>query len=202
MFRFIRSLILELRTLAFYAIVGWPNSPIGNRLRRIYWRKKLGNSNIRTVGRGAEIVGVDGLHLGEGFILGDHAILNTNDSEPVYIGNFVAIARGAYLRSANHRTDDIDIPIQQQGHTSAKIEYKGCVYSIVIEDDVWIGANAIVLSGTFLERGCVVSAGSVVSSHFPPYSVVVGNPARVVLDRLKLAHLDDKNSGERQRGQI
>lgn len=51
---------------------------------------------------------------------------------------------------------------------------------VVIEDDVWIGANASILRGTRLGRGCVVGVGAVVTHNIPPFSVAVGNPARIV----------------------
>ena len=65
------------------------------------------------------------------------------------------------------------------------LEYNGKEYSIVIEDDVWIGAKVIVVSGTKIGRGSVVAAGSVVSGEIPPYSIVVGNPGRVMFNRQK-----------------
>ncbi|NLX10384.1 MAG: acyltransferase [Chloroflexi bacterium] len=51
---------------------------------------------------------------------------------------------------------------------------------IVVEDDVFIGTQSIILKGTTLGRGCVVGAGAVVSGEFPPYSVIVGNPAQAI----------------------
>lgn len=51
---------------------------------------------------------------------------------------------------------------------------------VVIGDDVWIGMGAIILPGTQLGAGCVVSAGAVVSGIFPPHTVLAGNPARAV----------------------
>lgn len=51
---------------------------------------------------------------------------------------------------------------------------------VLIEDDVWIGDKATILPGVVVGKGCVVGANSVVTKSVPPYSVVVGNPARVV----------------------
>lgn len=56
----------------------------------------------------------------------------------------------------------------------------GATRPIVIEDDVFIGMNALVLKGVTLGAGCVVGAGSVVSRDVPPRTIVAGNPARVV----------------------
>ena len=51
---------------------------------------------------------------------------------------------------------------------------------IVVEDDVWIGANVTLLPGTIIGRGATVGAGSVVRTKIPPYAIVAGNPAKVV----------------------
>jgi acetyltransferase-like isoleucine patch superfamily enzyme len=51
---------------------------------------------------------------------------------------------------------------------------------VVIEDDVWVGLNAMILKGVTLHRGAIVGAGAVVTKSVPPFTVVAGNPARVV----------------------
>jgi acetyltransferase-like isoleucine patch superfamily enzyme len=54
---------------------------------------------------------------------------------------------------------------------------------VVIEDDVWLGYNVIVLPGVTIGKGSVIGAGSVVSKDIPPYSIAIGNPARVIKKR-------------------
>jgi acetyltransferase-like isoleucine patch superfamily enzyme len=54
----------------------------------------------------------------------------------------------------------------------------------VIEDDCWVGANTTFLDGAHVGRGCVIAAGSLVRGEIPPYSVLVGSPARVLKSRL------------------
>ena len=51
---------------------------------------------------------------------------------------------------------------------------------IVIEDDVWIAAGAIILRGVTIGKGAIVGAGAVVSADVPSFAIVVGNPARVI----------------------
>ena len=51
---------------------------------------------------------------------------------------------------------------------------------IIIEDDVWIGMNAIILSGVHIGQGAVISAGAVVTKDVEPYSIVGGNPAKLI----------------------
>lgn len=54
---------------------------------------------------------------------------------------------------------------------------------VVIEEDVWIGSNVVVLSGVTIGRGSIIGAGSIVNSNIPRYSIVGGNPARVIKKR-------------------
>ncbi len=51
---------------------------------------------------------------------------------------------------------------------------------VVIEDDVWIGANASILRGVHISTGAIIGAGSVVTKDVPPYTIVAGNPARII----------------------
>jgi acetyltransferase-like isoleucine patch superfamily enzyme len=60
---------------------------------------------------------------------------------------------------------------------------RGDSYKVVVEDDVWIGHGAIVLSGVTIGRGSIVAAGAVVTKDVPRYSIVGGNPAQVIRDR-------------------
>jgi maltose O-acetyltransferase len=64
----------------------------------------------------------------------------------------------------------------------AKRKYIGNtpIKAVIIEDNVWIGARVIILPGVTIGKGSTIGAGAVVSKNIPPYSVAVGNPARVV----------------------
>jgi acetyltransferase-like isoleucine patch superfamily enzyme len=92
----------------------------------------------------------------------------------VIIGDDVRMATHIVVVAADHRFNDPNVPIRKQG-----VEPK----RITIGDDVWIGANACILGGVEIGRGCVIGAGSVVAESLEPFSVVVGNPARVVKKR-------------------
>jgi maltose O-acetyltransferase len=67
-----------------------------------------------------------------------------------------------------------DVTISDQGYTHAPIK---------IEDDVWVGFQAIILPGVTIGRGSIVGAGAVVTKDVPPYTVVVGVPARPLRQR-------------------
>jgi acetyltransferase-like isoleucine patch superfamily enzyme len=169
---------------SFTSFVGFlPKTRIGNYCRTLLWKKILGNESILYFGHQANIVGGDFLTVGQNFTLGDFASIEVGMSDPVYIGSDVSMARYSYIRSANHNFSSMMIPIRKQGHTAKKINFQGKIFSIVIEDDVLIGAFSVILSGTHIGRGSVIAAGSVLSGRFPEFSIIVGNPARAVGNR-------------------
>jgi len=160
-----------------------PKTRLGNIGRTWIWRKVLSNPTVVYFGHQANIVGKKLLVLGQNFTFGDFASIEVGMSDPVFIGDDVSMARYTYLRSANHNFSSRDVPINIQGHTAKKINFRNETYSIVIEDDVLIGAFSIILPGAHIGRGSVVAAGSVLSGTFPEFSIIVGNPARAISKR-------------------
>ena len=110
--------------------------------------------------------------------IGDKTYINHDSEircrEHVSIGNNVSIAYNVLIQDSDYHT------IYKEDGTP-----KPQTLPIVIEDDVWIGANAIVLKGVTLGRGCVVAAGAVVTKSAPAYSLVGGNPARIIKQDIK-----------------
>ncbi|MEW9265907.1 DapH/DapD/GlmU-related protein [Kineococcus endophyticus] len=94
---------------------------------------------------------------------------------PVHIGADVMMGPRCVLLASAHETRSVDVPMNQQGFREDR--------PIVIEDDVWIGAGCIILPGRRIGTGSIVGAGSVVVSDVPPWTVVAGNPARIVKKR-------------------
>ena len=90
---------------------------------------------------------------------------------PVQIGNHVIIAQHVVMSGMNHSYETIEVPIKAQPVLARPI---------VIEDECWIGANTVITAGVRIGKHSVVGGGSVVTKDVPPYSVVVGNPARLV----------------------
>lgn len=92
----------------------------------------------------------------------------------IQIGNDVRIATHTVLVSGNHIYDDASTLIRLQGVRNEPI---------VVEDNVWIGANVCILGSVTIGSGAVVGAGSVVTKNVPSMSIAVGNPARVIGNR-------------------
>jgi acetyltransferase-like isoleucine patch superfamily enzyme len=92
------------------------------------------------------------------------------------IGRDVMMGPRVIIYGRDHNFDRTDIPMMDQGI--------GDYVPIVIEDDVWIGAAAIILKGVQIGRGSIIAAGAVVTKSIPPYSIVGGNPAKVIRYRM------------------
>lgn len=183
----------EIGELLQFVVVYFPHDYIGRWLRKVYWGKLLNIGPDFIIERGAIIGDRRKIEIGSNFILGEHAQFAIGESAGVWVGNYVGIARYCWIRTANHGYDNINYPMMLQGHESKTVTYNGRAFSVVIEDDVWLAPNVVVLTGTHIGKGSVISAGSVVSGIIPPYSVVMGNPGRVVANRLKLAKLKADN---------
>lgn len=99
-----------------------------------------------------------------------------NKDEKISIGNYCSIAEGVlFLTGGNHYLDRVSsFPFAHYYPMDEKYvaPTKG---AIVIQDDVWIGQNALVLSGVTIGQGAVIGAGSVVAKDVPPYAIYVGN---------------------------
>ena len=93
----------------------------------------------------------------------------------VVIGNDVMMGPNVIFFTQNHRSDDVDMPMRMQGMLPVR--------EIIIEDNVWIGARVCILGGVTIGTGSIIGACAVVAKSIPPYSVVVGNPAKIVKSR-------------------
>lgn len=89
------------------------------------------------------------------------------------IGEDVLIAANCTLAPVNHAYKSKNMKISQQGFQ----ESKG---GIIVEDDVWVGANTVILDGSILRKGCVVGANSLVNGELAPYSINIGSPVKQV----------------------
>jgi acetyltransferase-like isoleucine patch superfamily enzyme len=92
----------------------------------------------------------------------------------IEIGNNVLIGPKVEIISYQHNYINKDILIKNQS---------SCLKKIVINDDVWIGANSVIMAGVNIGTGAVIGDGSIVTKDVEPYSVVVGNPAKKIKER-------------------
>ena len=86
------------------------------------------------------------------------------------------ISRDSIIWHRNHEFIRTDIPIIEQGQKPSK--------TTIIEDDVWIGMRCILTPGRHVSKGTIVAMGSVLTRDYPAFSIVGGNPAKLIKSRL------------------
>ena len=123
--------------------------------------------------------------------LGDNSGIGINAqiAAEVSIGNDVMMGPYCFIYTANHCTDRTDVPMWKQGFTKIR--------PVVIEDDVWIGGRVTILPGVHIGRGSVIGAGAVVTKDVPEYSVVGGNPAKVLKYRSTVESNENEKNNSR-----
>lgn len=114
------------------------------------------------------------------FLVGNHCYLNAGSvfytGNGIQMGDDVLIAANCTLAPVNHAYKDKNTRIRLQGFG----DNKG---GIVIEDDVWIGANCVILDGSVIREGCVIGAGSLVKGELNAYGVYGGSPLKKISER-------------------
>jgi len=108
--------------------------------------------------------------IGRGCFLNRETMLAAQES--IEIGDHTMLANGCFVGDSDHRFDDPDVPITQQGFTS-----KGPVR---IGSNCWLGVNCVVTSGVTIGDRCVIGANSVVTRDLPPGTIAAGAPARPI----------------------
>ena len=106
-------------------------------------------------------------------IIGDHTRIGLHNTVigPVTIGNHVNLAQGITVTALNHNFENVELRIDEQGVSTN---------AVTIADDVWIGANAVVLPGVSIGSHSVVAAGAVVTKDVPAHSLVAVVPAKII----------------------
>lgn len=132
--------------------------------------KKCGK--IRTINRRVYFGTGKDVEIGDESGIGERVFIPDN----TIIGRNVMLSRDTLILWANHHFERVDIPINDQGMHERK--------PTIIEDDCWIGLRTLITPGRHISKGTIVGMGSVLTKDFPEYSVVGGNPAKIIKSRL------------------
>lgn len=139
----------------------------------------IGNSGI---GRGSVVSAIDrfgddtfqpNITIGDGCHIGEFSHITA--CREVRIGNHVLTGRMIYISDNNHgdcTREEMETPPAQR-----KLTIKG---PVIIEDNVWIGERAVILSGVTIGRGAIIAANAVVTQNVPAYAIVGGVPAKII----------------------
>ena len=147
-----------------YSISGKKNISIGN------------NFNMRKYGHIIAIEEYEGIKFSPNIIIEDNVYIGGNVHihaiEEVYISEGCVLSEFVYISDISHGLDPLKGPIMKQN-----LEKKG---KVCIGKNTFIGLHSSILPGVKLGKHCVVGTGSVVTKSFPDYSVIAGNPAKII----------------------
>lgn len=139
-------------------------------LRGKFWSLFVGEMGHRVfVLKGVMFVSPKGIRIGHDVSINHHVSLDGHGG--LKIGNYVLIAPYCSILSSNHGYEDWSTPMTLQKNKCKEVQ---------IDDDVWIGANVVVLPGVHISRGAIIGANSVVTKDIEAYSIFGGIPAKFI----------------------
>jgi acetyltransferase-like isoleucine patch superfamily enzyme len=142
-------------------------------LRASFWRlftKKMGKNAV--IMSHCTLGSPHGITIGDNFFCNRYS--NLGGGGGLIIGNDVQIGCNVNVMSVKHNYDHPTIPINQQGFTPIPT---------IIEDNVWLGANVVVMPGVTIHQGAIIGANAVVTKDAPPHTILGGIPARPIKKR-------------------
>lgn len=117
----------------------------------------------------------DGIEIGDNSGIGINAHIHPN----TIIGENVMMGPNVRMLDSTHIFTRTDIPMIQQG---LKSHAERC--QVIIEDDIWIGEDVLFLSSRRVKTGSIIGARTVLTKNFPEYSIIGGNPSRLIRSRI------------------
>lgn len=144
-------------------------------MRRLCVSKFLKFGNGAEFRAGAYAICCSKISLGDRVVIRPGCMLFAdprNEGAGITIEDDVMLGSGVHIYVHNHKFDDPSVPIINQGHYQSE--------PVLLERGSWVGAGTIILPGVTVGRNAVVGAGSIVTKDVPAFTVVGGNPARVL----------------------
>lgn len=162
------SLFLYLSFEHFFNL--FPDIFIGNRLRRMFYKFYM-----KSIGKDVIINVFTHFEVPQKISIGNNCSFNRgcwiSGGGGLQILDDVIMGPNVIIHTANHNYSNPNLPFRLQGHS-----FK----SVLIKQNVWIGANAIILPGVTINENCIIGAGSVVTKEMPANSLIGGTPAKVI----------------------
>jgi maltose O-acetyltransferase len=152
-----------------------PPLPLGAISMRL--RLFLAQRIFKFVGKDVKVHGSLELGSGHKIEIGDHSSINRGCwvSNDTIIGNDVMMGPNISIISSSHNFESTEVSMREQGEAIRR--------PVVICDDVWVGANTIILPGVKIGPHSIIGAGSVVTKDVEPWAIVGGNPAKLIRKR-------------------
>lgn len=162
------------------AILGWITYRIAIGIKGLI--REYNKTRFKSFGDGSWfddhcVFTYESIIIGKNVTIGPKCLIRSAHGT-IIIGNHVMIGPGVHIHGGNHVLNQKGVfldEIQKDPNSDGEL---------IIEDDVWIGSYSILLKGSHIGRGAIIGAGSVVRHEIPPYSIVSGNPCKIVGFRL------------------
>jgi len=148
--------------------------------KKTKWRRYQFGKNFHA-GRKVVLWAKNDIIIGDNFYIGRYSQIECD----TVIGNNVLIGNNvAFVGKYDHKYTEIGVPIRLASQIrDINYNWLGLDNKVIIEDDVWIGYGAIIMSGVTIKKGSIVAAGSLVTKNVAPYTIVGGVPAQYIKDR-------------------
>ena len=114
------------------------------------------------------------IYLGENSRINQYCCVWASENSKIILGDNVLMGPGVKIFSSNYTTNDTNVPMILQPFVEK---------DIVIGNDVWLGANSIIVAGVKIGDGSIIAAGSVVTKDIPEYTIAAGSPAKPIKSR-------------------
>ncbi len=137
----------------------------------VLWRKKIHIKGVVRIHSRTSIRNAQSIYLGNNVRITMDCCVWAEKSSKIVIGDNVLIGPGVKLFCGNHGSELNGVPMVFQGRREK---------DIVIGNDVWIGANSVVLSGVKINNGAIIASGSVVTKEVPENAIYGGIPAKLI----------------------
>lgn len=125
------------------------------------------------------------IYIGDNVFIPSGATFLSSNAK-IKIGNNVMFGPNVMIATGNHRFD-----VLGEFMFNVKEKRKQDDEDVVIENDVWIGMNAIILKGVHIGEGCVIGAGTIISKSIPPFSIVTNNGGTRIRPRFTLEQIEN-----------
>lgn len=170
-------------------IPGWIYGAARAVLRRLAIHGNVVHGKNFRVGRAVIIGAPHHLHIGDNVSVGPRTVIQVNGS----IGDYALIGMHVQIIGReDHEIVEVGVPMSLATWVGDREPRQRD--SVEIGRDVWIGASSVILGGVSIGEGSIVGAGSVVTRDVPKYSIVAGNPARVIRRRFQSRMEEDLHS--------
>ena len=149
-----------------------------NHIINVSYKKKFAScgENVTIAGACSMKIG-EGWHIGNNVAIGENATFWSTIAE-LRIGSDVMFGPNCTIMTGDHRTDQVGAPMRKAVGDDAATQK-----TVIIENDVWIGAGVIILKGVTIHEGSIIADGAVVTKDVDPYCIYGGVPARKIKER-------------------